>query len=141
MFPRQGGGARGWGMYYDRGELFTYLSPGFASGVIAGGPFGVNQTPPWVSSTACSPFAYDTGCGTFANPWGPTLGAAPSGNPADLQLPNANAIAGGIPLFSFADYNRANKLPYTLNQTTQYSMAAAQRFGHRNWLCGEFRAP
>jgi len=107
----------GWGMYYDRGELFTYLSPGFASGVIAGGPFGVNQTPPWVSSTACSPFAYDTSCGTFANPWGPTLGAAPSGNPADLQLPNANAIAGGIPLFSFADYNRANKLPYTLNQT------------------------
>jgi hypothetical protein len=107
----------GWGMYYDRGELFTYLSPGFASGVIAGGPFGVNQTPPWVSSTACSPFAYNTSCGTFANPWGPTLGAAPSGNPADLQLPNASAIAGGIPLFSFADYNRANKLPYTLNQT------------------------
>ena len=22
----------GWGLYYDRGELFTYLSPGFASG-------------------------------------------------------------------------------------------------------------
>ena len=35
----------GWGLYYDRGELFTYLSPGFASGVITGGPFGVNQTP------------------------------------------------------------------------------------------------
>ena len=32
----------GWGMYYDRGELFTYLSPGFAAGVIAGGPFGVS---------------------------------------------------------------------------------------------------
>ena len=39
----------GWGLYYDRGELFAYLSPGFASGVITGGPFGVNQTPPWVS--------------------------------------------------------------------------------------------
>jgi hypothetical protein len=36
----------GWGLYYDRGELFAYLSPGFASGVITGGPFGVNQTPP-----------------------------------------------------------------------------------------------
>jgi hypothetical protein len=34
-----------------------------------------------------------------------------------LQLPNASAISSGIPLFSFADYNRANKLPYTLNQT------------------------
>ena len=48
----------GWGMYYDRGELFTYLSPGFASGVIAGGPFGVNQTPPWVNSQLCSSFGY-----------------------------------------------------------------------------------
>ena len=106
----------GWGLYYDRGELYTYLSPGFASGVIAGGPFGVNQTPPWVNSQTCSPFGY-TYCSTFENPWGTTLGPPPSGNPADLSLPNANAIAGGIPLFSFADYNRANKLPYTMNQT------------------------
>jgi hypothetical protein len=106
----------GWGMYFDRGELFTYLSPGFASGVIAGGPFGVNQTPPWVNSQACSVYAYSV-CSNFENPWGPTLGPAPSGNPADLQLPNAAAISTGIPLFSFGDYNRANKLPYTLNQT------------------------
>ncbi len=47
---RQGCRARGWGMYYDRGELFTYFSPGFAAGVIAGGPFGVNQSPPWVNA-------------------------------------------------------------------------------------------
>ena len=40
----------GWGMYYDRGELFTYLSPGFAAGVVTGGPFGVNQAPPFVSA-------------------------------------------------------------------------------------------
>jgi carboxypeptidase family protein len=105
----------GWGMYYDRGELFTYLSPGFASGVIAGGPFGVNQTPPWVSSQACSLFGY-TSCSTFANPWGPTLGPPPSGNPTGLLLPNASAVEGGQPLFSFADYNRGNKLPYTMNQ-------------------------
>ncbi len=105
----------GWGMYYDRGELFTYLSPGFASGLIAGGPFGVNQTPPWVNSTACSQYAY-TLC-TFENPWGPTLSPPPSGNPQNLFLPNASDIETGIPLFSFADYNRANKLPYTLNET------------------------
>ncbi len=105
----------GWGMYYDRGELFTYLSPGFASGVIAGGPFGVNQSPPYVNSQRCSPFAY-TPC-TFENPWGSNLGAPPTGNPADLVLPNAAAIESGLPLFSFAVYNRANKLPYTLNQT------------------------
>jgi hypothetical protein len=106
----------GWGLYYDRGELFTYLSPGFASGVIAGGPFGVNQTPPWVNQQSCSTFGYSY-CSNFEAPWGTTLGPGPSGNPADLQLPNASAIADGSPLFSFADYNRANKLPYTMNQT------------------------
>jgi hypothetical protein len=106
----------GWGMYYDRGELFTYLSPGFASGVIAGGPFGVNQTPPWVNSQVCAT-AYTNCPGGFENPWGSTLGPPPSGNPADLVLPNASAISNGAQLFSFADYNRANRLPYTLNQT------------------------
>ena len=106
----------GWGLYYDRGELFSYLSPGFASGVIAGGPFGVNQTPPWVNQTSCNTFGY-TYCSNFESPWGTTLGPPPSGNPADLQLPNASAISFGAPLFSFADYNRANKLPYTMNQT------------------------
>jgi hypothetical protein len=106
----------GWGMYYDRGELFTYLSPGFASGVIAGGPFGVNQTPPWVNQQSCSVYGYSN-CSSFEAPWGTTLGPPPSGNPADLILPNAAAIESGQPLFSFGDYNRANKLPYTLNQT------------------------
>ena len=105
----------GWGLYYDRGELFTYLSPGFAAGVIAGGPFGVNQSPPYVNSTACSPYAY-TPC-SFENPWGTTPPVAPTGNPADLFLPNANDIETGIPLFSFAVYNRANKLPYTMSET------------------------
>jgi Carboxypeptidase regulatory-like domain len=108
----------GWGLYYDRGELFAYLSPGFASGVITGGPFGVNQTPPWVNSQTCDPegFGYVT-CPDFANPWGTTLGPPPSGNPKNLVLPNAAVSSTGLPLFSFADYNRANKLPYTMNQT------------------------
>jgi hypothetical protein len=106
----------GWGLYYDRGELFTYLSPGFASGVIAGGPFGVNQTPPWVNQQSCSTFGYSY-CSSFEAPWGSTLGPGPSGNPAFLNLPNAGDIESGAPLFSFADYNRANKLPYSMNQT------------------------
>jgi hypothetical protein len=133
----------GWGIYYDRGELFTYLSPGFAAGVIAGGPFGVNQAPPFVNSQACTnigtfyqgfiptcapgvsssnPFG-----GDFENPWGLNLGPGPTGNPADINnyIPHTGAagqgIAAGIeedqPLFAFAVYDRANKLPYTLNQT------------------------
>jgi Carboxypeptidase regulatory-like domain len=108
----------GWGLYYDRGELFAYLSPGFASGVIAGGPFGVNQSPPWVNSQTCDPDGRGyVNCPDFANPWGPTLGPPPSGNPAKLVLPNAATTESGVPLFSFGDYNRANKLPYTMNQT------------------------
>ena len=124
----------GWGMYYDRGELFTYLSPGFAAGVIAGGPFGVNQSPPYVSATTCTniggfyqgfvatcaapvdPMTNPNG-GDFANPWGAFPGPPPTNNPADLNLPNATAISEGAQLFSFAVYNRKNKLPYTLNQT------------------------
>jgi Carboxypeptidase regulatory-like domain len=123
----------GWGMYYDRGELFTYLSPGFAAGVIAGGPFGVNQSPPYVSAQSCTSLAplyqgFVSTCaapvnsgnpngGDFANPWGLNLGPAPTNNPADINLPNALAISEGAQLFSFAVYNRKNKLPYTLNQT------------------------
>ena len=118
----------GWGMYYDRGELFTYLSPGVAAGVIPGGPFGVNQTPPFVNSQVCSAIGtfyefFIPTCdptqpngGSFNNPWGTTLQAPPTGNPATITLPNAAAIENGSSLFAFADYNRANKLPYTFNQ-------------------------
>jgi hypothetical protein len=118
----------GWGMYYDRGELFTYLSPGVAAGVIAGGPFGVNQAPPFVNSQVCTAIGsfyqgFIPTCdptspngGSFSNPWGATLGPPPTGDPSKINLPNAAAIASGSQLFAFADYNRANKLPYTLNQ-------------------------
>ncbi len=133
----------GTGIYYDRGELYTYLSPGFAEGVINGGPFGVNQTPPYVNATSCATFtpslyldyiptcdpstaASGTG-GSLSNPWGSQLGPYPSGNPADINnfLPHTGApgvgvqagIVDGQQLFSFATYNRANKLPYTINDT------------------------
>ena len=118
----------GTGMYYDRGELFTYLSPGFAAGVITGGPYGFNQTPPYVNAQLCTPnpltmpyLGFIPTCGPqgFADPWGTTLQPAPTGNPADITnfLPNAQGIINGQQLFSFATYNRANKLPYTINDT------------------------
>jgi hypothetical protein len=121
----------GTGLYYDRGELFTYLSPGFAAGVIAGGPFGFNQAPPFVNSQVCSSIAsyyqgYIPTCdptspagGSLAAPWGSTLQPPPTGNPANIlnYLPSAAAIENGAPLFSFAVYNRNNKLPYTINNT------------------------
>jgi hypothetical protein len=127
----------GTGIYYDRGELYSYLSPGYAEGVINGGPFGVNQTPPYVNAQACSPstesfyLGFIPTCNTtpgvdqiysLSNPWGATLGPPPSGNPANITsyLPNEAAIASGAQLFSFATYNRANKLPYTINETLDF---------------------
>ncbi len=136
----------GGGMYYDRGELFSYFSPGYAIGTVTGGPFGVNQQLPFVNASSCpaSSVTYlyfylptcggatdpDTGAeigtpsavaGNLENPYGTSLLPAPS-NPkaSDLAnyLPNANAIAntGGQPI-SLGVYDRANKLPYTINYT------------------------
>lgn len=126
----------GTGFYYDRGELFSYFSPGFAAGVITGGPFGVNQSPPFVNSQVCTATTalyqgYIPTCdqnqtgigngkgGSFANPWGDALQPAPTGNPADIinYLPSINAIKSGAQLFALAVYDRQNKLPYTINNT------------------------
>jgi hypothetical protein len=112
----------GAGIYYDRGELFTYLSPGYAAGETTAGPFGVNQSPPFVNTSFCNQTApylgYISTCSTtFENPW--TLGPAPTGNPANNYLPNIAAILADpyqqLPAFAF--YDRANKLPYTMNYT------------------------
>jgi hypothetical protein len=130
----------GTGLYYDRGELFTYLSPGYAAGVVNGGPFGVNQTPPFVNAQNCNPSAitnyylgYIPTCPapySLSNPWGTYLLPGPTGNPADVDnyIPAtgapgsgvAEAISNGAGLFSFATYNRANKLPYTINETLDF---------------------
>jgi hypothetical protein len=126
----------GTGIYYDRGELFSYLSPGFAAGLVTGGPFGYNQAPPFVNSTVCQtltnpyqnyiptcdPNNATTGTltgGSLSAPWGTQLRSAPSGNPADIlnYLPSLAEIENGAPLFAFAVYNRANKLPYSINNS------------------------
>jgi len=119
----------GSGFYYDRGELYSYLSPGFAAGEVLGGTFGVSQAPPFVSSQTCPQYdltyykGYVPTCDpTVANlsqPWGATLGPAPTGTAADITkvLPNANAVSYGAIPFSMAVYDRTNKLPYSMNYT------------------------
>ena len=121
----------GVGMYYDRGELFSYLSPAYAVGLVDSGPFGVNQAPPFVVSQSCTAFTakylgFFNTCdpnspngGSLSDPWGTIPPPVPSGNPADISkfLPNASAIAAGAPLFSLGVYDRRNKLPYTINET------------------------
>jgi len=135
----------GAGMYYDRGELFSYFSPGYAIGTVTGGPFGVNQQLPFVNVQSCpgatTTYLYfylptcggstdpisgaETGtptdaAGDLAYPYGTTLQSAPS-NPkaSDLNnyLPNAGDISFGGQPISLGVYDRANKLPYTINYT------------------------
>ncbi|HVN92397.1 MAG TPA: TonB-dependent receptor [Terracidiphilus sp.] len=143
----------GGGFYYDRGELFTYLSPGYAAGEIDGGPFGSSQTEPFVSQQHCPysssynaanptylylyyvpicggngiTYAVDNSEYNLATPWGPSRSAPPS-NPkaSDISnyLPNAAAIIDGTvgannagQPFTLGVYNRANKLPYSINFT------------------------
>jgi Carboxypeptidase regulatory-like domain/TonB dependent receptor len=119
----------GMGLYYDRGELFSYFSPGFAIGLVTGGPFGVVQQVPFVTAQSC-PIAY------YQYNYIPTCGGGTSGslefpytnvqNPAPTNpkasdfaayLPNATAITDGAQPISLGVYNRQNKLPYSINYT------------------------
>src|SRR5579862_6568929 len=119
----------GWGMYYDRGELFAYLSPGTTQNITTGGLFGVNQSQPFVNTLSVSNPTFEFPWGTAAN----LAAAQPSGNPSNIVLPNACALATGLaepapnsgcvantsnptPLY-LGFYARNNKLPYTMNST------------------------
>jgi hypothetical protein len=124
----------GAGMYYDRGELFSYLSqPYGAAG--GGGVFGVTQSAPLATLV--------TGAGkTLANPIGNPSYVPPSANPGNITQAlqtELNNIAGptsetefgpacgGIanqedytactPTIDFGAYGDSNVLPYTVNYT------------------------
>ncbi|NYF53141.1 TonB-dependent receptor [Tunturiibacter gelidoferens] len=131
----------GFGMYYDRGELFSYFSPGYAIGTVTGGPFGVNQQLPFVTAQSCpvqSLYSYyiptcgggggfsppvtepTAATGNLANPYTNVQNAPPT-NPqsSDLSnyLPNIASINNGGQPISLGVYDRTNKLPYTFNYT------------------------
>ncbi len=99
----------GFGLYYNRGEYFTYLSPGAGSGI--SGPFGVTQEPPFVV-----PFPSPEGA-TLSNPFGTALPPPPTGNPAEFlsTLPNRAGLENGDATYPFGAYDIHNKLPYTEN--------------------------
>ena len=122
----------GAGIYYDRGELFSYFSPGYAIGTVTGGPFGVNQQLPFVNASSCpvaSQYLYEgyiPTCGgsdqegNLENPYGTSLLTPPT-NPkaSDLSnyLPNASSIVNFGQPISLGVYDRNNTLPYTINYT------------------------
>jgi hypothetical protein len=142
----------GGGFYYDRGELFTYLSPGYAAGEVDGGPFGNSQTEPFVSQQHCpynsslspsdlSPtylyLFYIPICGgngvtdtvdtteyNLSTPWGTSLAAPPS-NPKASDINNYLPNAAAI--INGAVGSNSSGQPFTLgvyNRTNKlpYSM-------------------
>ena len=120
----------GFGIYYDRGEFFSYLSPSAGGGF--NGPFGVTLEPPFVS-----PIFAQTGA-TFAAPFGTTAPPPPPGSAAAFQalLPNlGQTISGHFPAgngfgpFLFGGYDINNKLPYTENWTFDVQYQASN-----SWL-------
>lgn len=124
----------GFGLYYDRGELFSYLSQPAGSG--NGGPFGVTESAPLTS--------YIVGNGkTLENPLGSPVYDPPGSNPSvitqDLQ-DTLNAMTGSSTVYgekfancggigsqldytacpdtlNFGAYDRSNVLPYSMNFT------------------------
>jgi hypothetical protein len=111
----------GYGIYFDRGELFSYLSPSAGSGF--NGPFGVTLAPPFVQPATSPRDA------TLAAPFGTTPLPPPADSAAGFlaQLPNLQQTACGYPgcwptgnlfgPFLFGGYDIHNKLPYTQNWT------------------------
>ena len=95
----------GAGMYYDRGELFTYFSPGYAIGTVPGGPFGVNQQLPFVNTSVC-PTASQSLYGEYGAYYIPTCGGnggfgPPTGPPTaetgNLENPYGTVLQHAAP--------------------------------------------
>ena len=119
----------GYGMYYDRGEFFSYLSPSAGSGF--NGPFGVTLSPPFVQ-----PISVFQGA-TLSQPFGTTLPPPPPATAAAFlsYLPNLQQTACGFPgcwpsgnlfgPFLYGGYDINNKLPYTQNWTLDLQYQAS----------------
>ena len=126
----------GYGIYYDRGELFSYFSPSAGSGF--NGPFGVTLAPPFVE-----PIAATTKTGGLSAPFGTASAppVPPAANAANFlaYLPNFSQTACGYPgcwptgnlfgPFLYGGYDIGNKLPNTQNWTLDFQYQPAN-----NWL-------
>ena len=120
----------GFGMYYDRGELFSEFSP--SAGFGFNGPLGVPLEQPFVTAIFAGKGA------TLQTPFGTTAPAAPPQSAAAFQalLPNLNdTLNGNYPAgnlfgpFLVGGYDGNNKLPYTLNWTFDIQYQASN-----SWL-------
>jgi hypothetical protein len=121
----------GWGLYADRGEFFTELSPSAGSGI--SGPFGVTTSLPFVvpffavPSNNCAGPPFVATC----NPFGTIPPPPPPNNLNGIiaLVPNQAGLSGcnapfsptctptnfPAPGYVFAGYDPKNKLPYSEN--------------------------
>ena len=123
----------GYGLFNDRGELFSYLSPSAGAGF--NGPFGVTLAPPFVSAISTAKGA------NLTEPFGSTPVPPPAGTGAAFlaSLPNLSQTACGFPgcwptgnlfgPFLFGGYDINNKLPYVQNWTFDLQYQTSN-----NWL-------
>jgi hypothetical protein len=120
----------GFGIYYDRGEFFSELSPSAGGGF--NGPFGVTLAPPFVS-----PISAPKGA-NISEPFGSTApAAAPVTQAAFLallpnlaQTTNSTYPAGNLfGPFLYGGYDIYNKLPYSENWTFDIQYQASN-----SWL-------
>ena len=116
----------GFGLYYDRGEYFTELSPPAGGGY--SGPFGVTVEEPFVVPVL------PPSTGSFANPFGTTPPPPPPSNLSQVKLlvPNAGDIVNQTTPYCiqtgqeycsglyFGGYDPRNKLPYAENWTLDF---------------------
>ena len=121
----------GYGIYYDRGEFFQYLSPPAGSGI--SGPFGVTQEAPLASYVNVS--------GNLDAPFGTTALGTGQSNPSIFTslLPTSSQIKSGcsaanvynnassasnylcpVVPYLIGNYDINNKLPYTENWTLDW---------------------
>jgi hypothetical protein len=132
-FVVRGGG----GVYYDRGEYFTYLSQPAGSGY--GGPFGVTESAPLATYVVGQGKSLEDPFGAAFSSSGSPPYTPPSSNPATIAQSLANTLnAMTVDLgdgngaacsgyasetdytacpdaLNFGTYDRKNVLPYTIN--------------------------
>jgi len=146
----------GGGLYYDRGELFTYLSQ--PAGGSIGGPFGVTESSPLVSvatgNSSSGGLTLENPLGNLAFSPAPTgIYTAPNADPGTVVTALQNQLdemtgspAGYYSQFgkncsgwqsqegyflctsplNFGTYDRKNVLPYTINYTLNVQWQPAQ---------------
>jgi hypothetical protein len=127
----------GAGLYYDRGELFTYLSQPAGAG--AGGPFGVTESSPLASLVNGNGSTLANPLGTAIDPPPTGTFVAPNASPATIKTAlqsTLNRMTGSAhPAFgpncggedgqenftdctsalNFGAYDPTNVLPYSIN--------------------------